>query len=84
MKRALKTRHHKDAQAAEFNRRDLGHDIARSRSAVVIHPRTRRMPTSILLEPAIIRKLKEKAERRGIGYQTMLKMVVYEHIDDYR
>ncbi|MFA5140208.1 MAG: hypothetical protein WC728_13335 [Elusimicrobiota bacterium] len=41
------------------------------------------MPTSILLAPEIIHKLKEKAGKRGIGYQTMLKIIVHEHVDDY-
>jgi predicted DNA binding CopG/RHH family protein len=41
------------------------------------------MPTSILLNPALVAKLKEKADRRGIGYQTMLKIIVAEHVDDY-
>jgi predicted DNA binding CopG/RHH family protein len=82
MRRASKgTR--KDAQVAEFEKRDLGHDIARSRSAVVIRPKSRQTPTSILLDPAIIGKLRMKAAKRGIGYQTMLKIIVHEHVDDY-
>ena len=67
----------------EFEGRDLGHDIARSHSSVVVRPRTRQMPTSILLDPAIVHKLKEKAGKRGIGYQTMLKIIVHEHVDEY-
>ena len=82
MKRTSKAIH-KDAQVEDFEKHDLGEDIIRSRSAVVIRPRTRQMPTSILLDPAIIEKLKVKAGRRGIGYQTMLKIIVHEHVDDY-
>ena len=82
MKRAPKSTR-KDAQVREFERRDLGDDIARSGSAVVITPRARQTPTSILLDPAIIEKLKTKAGKRGIGYQTMLKIIVHEHVDDY-
>ena len=73
----------KDMQSHEFEKRDLGHDIALSGSAVIVRPRTRQTPTSILLSPAIIEKLKEKAGKRGIGYQTMLKIIVHEHVDDY-
>jgi predicted DNA binding CopG/RHH family protein len=73
----------KDAQRREFERRDLGHDIVRSRSAVVVRPRSRQMPTSILLDRTIVEKLKRKAGRRGIGYQTMLKIIVHEHVDEY-
>jgi predicted DNA binding CopG/RHH family protein len=72
-----------DAQVSEFNKRDLGHDIKESRSAVVIHSKRRQLPTSILLDPAIVKKLKRKARSRGIGYQTMLKIIVHEHVDEY-
>ena len=82
MRRASKSTH-KDDQLREFKSRDLGRDIARSRSAVVVRPHSRQMPTSILLDPAIIDKLKMKAGKRGIGYQTMLKIIVHEHVDDY-
>ena len=73
----------RDRQVREFEERDLGQDIAQSRSAVVVRSRKRQTPTSILLDPAIINKLKEKAGARGIGYQTMLKIIVHEHVDDY-
>jgi hypothetical protein len=80
MKRASKV---KDKQVLEFGKRDLGKDIAESRSASVIRPKARQLPTSILLDPGIIAKLKDKAIRRGIGYQTMLKIIVHEHLHEY-
>ena len=85
----MKTRRHRrDDQVQEFEKRDLGRDIKRSRSAVVIRPlvtdkKSRSLPTSILLDSSLIGKLKEKAEDRGIGYQTMLKIILHEHVDDY-
>ena len=80
----MKTRRNKrDDQVHEFEKRDLGKDIERSRSAVVIRPKKRSLPTSILLDSSLIGKLKEKAEDRGIGYQTMLKIILHEHVDDY-
>jgi hypothetical protein len=82
MKRASKSTH-KDGQVREFRKRDLGHDIVRDRAVVIVRPRTRLTPTSILLDPAIIGKLKEKAGKRGIGYQTMLKIIVHEHVHEY-
>ena len=82
MKRASKSTR-EDAVRKEFDEKDLGRDIARSGSAVVVRPRTRQLPTSILLDPAIVDKLKAKAGKRGIGYQTMLKIIVHEHVDDY-
>ena len=85
----MKTRRHRrDDPVQEFEKRDLGRDIKRSRSAVVIRPlvtdkKSRSLPTSILLDSSLIGKLKEKAEDRGIGYQTMLKIILHEHVDDY-
>jgi predicted DNA binding CopG/RHH family protein len=82
MKRASKNTR-RDGQVHEFEKRDLGQDIARSKSAVVVRPKSRQKPTSILLDPAMVNKLKRKAGARGIGYQTMLKIIVHEHVDDY-
>ena len=82
MKRASRRRT-KDAQLKEFETRDLGHDIARSKAAVVVRPKTRQMSTSIFLDPTLVEKLKSKADKRGIGYQTMLKIIVHEHVDEY-
>lgn len=72
-----------DAQLREFEKRDLGKNIARSRSAVVVRTRKRSLPTSTLLDSALIGKLKEEAEARGVGYQTMLKIILQEHVDEY-
>ena len=38
--------------------------------------KTRQMPNSIFLGPAIIEKLRSNAEKRGIGYQTVLKQAI--------
>lgn len=72
----------RDPVIEEFEKRDLGDDIRRSGAGVWIR-RKPLMPTSILLPPAIIEKLKAKAAKRGIGYQTMLKIIVHEHVDEY-
>ena len=71
----------RDQQLVEFERRDLGDDIRASRSAVVLRGPSR--PTSILLGQALIKKLRQKGAKRGFGYQTMLKMIVMEHLDEY-
>jgi hypothetical protein len=71
----------RDEQVAEFERRDLGDDIRAARSAVVLRGPSR--PTSILLDPALIEKLRTKGAKRGLGYQTMLKLIVAEHLDEY-
>jgi predicted DNA binding CopG/RHH family protein len=72
-----------DEQVNEFHKKDLGNDIGKSRSATVIKSKTRQMPTSIMLDKSLIAKLKEKAQQRGIGYQTMLKIILHEHVDEY-
>ena len=76
----------KNSTIAEFGRRDLSDDIRASGVAVVGHAQRRATPskaTSILLDPALVNKLRKKGKRRGLGYQTMLKLIVYEHIDEY-
>ena len=69
-----------DAQVKEFERRDLGEDIGRSGSGKMIR---RSRTTSITLDHDLIEKLRAKGVKRGLGYQTMLKMIVMEHLDEY-
>ena len=70
-----------DAQVAEFERRDLGSDIRTAGGARVLRRRT--TPTSIALDEELVEKLRKKGARRGLGYQTMLKLIVREHLDEY-
>lgn len=74
-------RHSKDKQVAEFKKKDIGWDVRRSKSAMRVAPKNH--PTSILLPEPLIEKLKEKAGKRGIGYQTMLKIIIAEQMDRY-
>ena len=71
----------KDRHVGEFERRDLGDDLRASGMGRVIRPRGR--PTSILLDDDLVGKLREKGAKRGLGYQTMLKLIVREHIGEY-
>jgi uncharacterized protein (DUF4415 family) len=71
----------RDAQVAEFERRDLGSDIRTAGAARVLRRRAR--PTSIALDDDLVAKLRQKGARRGLGYQTMLKLIVREHVDEY-
>jgi uncharacterized protein (DUF4415 family) len=71
----------RDAQVAEFERRDLGSDIRTAGGARVL--RRRAKPTSIALDDDLVAKLRQKGARRGLGYQTMLKLIVREHLDEY-
>lgn len=70
-----------DAQLREFEKRDLGDDIRASRAARLLERATR--PTSIVLEEDLIEELRRKGAKRGLGYQTMLKLVVREHLGEY-
>jgi uncharacterized protein (DUF4415 family) len=76
--RISKTR---DAQVTEFEQRDLGADIRAAGTVRVLRARTK--PTSILLDEDLVKQLRTKAEKRGVGYQTMLKIIVREHLDEY-
>jgi len=69
-----------DAQVKEFEQRDLGEDIRRSGSGKMLR---RSRTTSITLDHNLIEKLRAKGEKRGLGYQTMLKIIVMEHLDEY-
>lgn len=72
----------RDVQLEEFETRDLGIDIRTSGvKPVVIRPKS--LPTSILLDEDLVRRLRTKAAKRGVGYQTMLKIIVREHLDEY-
>ena len=71
----------RDTQVAEFERRDLGSDIRTGGVARVLRRRAR--PTSIALDDDLVAKLREKGAHRGLGYQTMLKLIVREHVDEY-
>ena len=49
----------------------------------LIHPESRQKLTSIYFEPSLVAKLREKARRRGMGYQSLLKLIAYEHLNEY-
>jgi uncharacterized protein (DUF4415 family) len=70
-----------DAQVREFEKRDLGGDIRGAGSARVI--RRTAKPTSIVLDEELVALLREKGAKRGLGYQTMLKLIVREHLEEY-
>ena len=66
-----------DRQVAEFERRDLGRDIP---SAARVLRRSH--PTSIVLDQDLVDRLRTVGAKRGLGYQTMLKVIVREHLDE--
>lgn len=64
-----------DAVLREFETKDLG-DLADV--AEVVRPQ---VMTSIRLDTRLVEKLKKRAAGLGIGYQTLLKMIVTKHAD---
>ncbi|OGR85088.1 MAG: hypothetical protein A2901_02310 [Elusimicrobia bacterium RIFCSPLOWO2_01_FULL_54_10] len=76
--KAQKRKRNSDEQVREFETRDLGKDIKKLH---VIRPE--KISTSIVLDPVMITRLQSKAKKRGIGYQTMMKIIVYENINRY-
>ena len=70
----------RDLQVEEFEKRDLGDDI---RAAGGLRAIRKTLPTSIVLEQDLVDKLREKGAKRGLGYQTMLKLIAREHVDEY-
>jgi uncharacterized protein (DUF4415 family) len=89
MKKRLAAKHRKktktrsvDLQLEEFDKRDLGDDIRRSGTGSVVRQPTPK-PTSILLDEDLVERLRQAGAKRGLGYQTMLKMIVREHLDEY-
>jgi hypothetical protein len=67
----------RDATLREFERRDLGHDIASAGTAVVIRPQR---PTSILLSDELKEALRRRGRELGVGYQTAAKMILTRYI----
>lgn len=74
-------RRSRDKQLDEFEKNDLGSGVKKSRSALVVLPKSRL--TTILLPDKMIHELRQKASRRGIGYQTMLKIILSEQMRRY-
>ena len=70
----------RDLQVEEFESRDLGDDI---RTAGGLRAIRKTLPTSIVLDQDLVDKLREKGAKRGLGYQTMLKLIAREHVDEY-
>jgi len=60
----------------------LAIDVRASRVRPVVLRSTPRA-ASIVLEPDLIERLRKIGAKRGLGYQTMLKVIVREHLDDY-
>ncbi len=69
-----------DRQIQEFEKKDLGADLAKSGAGALIR---RSRVTSISLDNDLIARLRKAGEKRGLGYQTMLKVILRENIKKY-
>lgn len=68
----------------EFETKDLGDTLKTYKhSGRWVVPSRKTRPTSIALSEETIQVLRQKAARKGIGYQTLLKMIVQEHLQEY-
>ena len=76
-----KTKKQTDLQLKEFEEKDLGDDLRKSGTGILVKMKS--LPTSIFLNPSLVHQLREKAAKRGIGYQTMLKIIVTENLRRY-
>jgi hypothetical protein len=70
------TRH--DATLREFEKQDLGDDIASTETAVVVRPQR---PTSILLSDELKAALRKRGQELGVGYQTAAKMILAKYVN---
>jgi hypothetical protein len=68
----------RDATLREFERQDLGHDIATAGAAVVVRPQR---PTSILLSDELKEALRRRGQELGVGYQTAAKMILARYVN---
>jgi predicted DNA binding CopG/RHH family protein len=71
-----------DKTLEDFENNDLGDDIVHGGGARMLIGR-RKTSTSLVLEDDLIAELKRKASYRGIGYQTMLKIILRENVRKY-
>jgi len=67
----------RDATLREFEKQDLGDDIASAGTAVVVRPQR---PTSILLSDEMKEALRRRGRELGVGYQTAAKMILAKYV----
>jgi hypothetical protein len=72
------TRSARDATLREFEKQDLGKDIASAGTAVVVRPQR---PTSILLSDELKAALRKRGQELGVGYQTAAKMILARYVN---
>jgi hypothetical protein len=68
----------RDATLREFEKQDVGDDIASSGTAVVVRPQR---PTSILLSDELKAALRKRGQELGVGYQTAAKMILAKYVN---
>lgn len=71
-----------DNQLREFENLDLGEAIKNSGGGTLIVPNPR-VKTSIVLDRNLIDQLKVCAKKKGLKYQTFLRLILIENIKRY-
>ena len=61
---------------------DIGRDKVRAAASRL--KKARKQPTSIALDPAVIRQLRREALDRGIPYQVLMRMLIVEGLKNLK
>ncbi len=62
----------------ESEYKQVGFQAARIRTAMKRVKASRKMPTSVALDPRLIAELKAEARARGVPYQVLMRMFIIE------
>lgn len=62
----------------ESEYRRVSFESARIRAAMKRKDGSRKMPTSVALDPQLVEELKVEAEARGVPYQVLMRMFIVE------
>ena len=54
------------------------YDRAKVRATARRLKKGRKLPTSVALDPAVIRTLRDQAQERGLPYQVLMRMLIVE------
>jgi hypothetical protein len=68
----------RNATLREFEKQDLGDDVASAGTAVVVRPQR---PTSIVFSDELKAALRKRGQELGVGYQTAAKMILAKYVN---
>jgi predicted DNA binding CopG/RHH family protein len=56
-------------------------DASKIESAMKKHKKERKQPTSVALDPGLIKSLKIEAHKRGVPYQILMRMFIVDRFE---